>query len=127
MLISMNPLKILRALFTSASRLTPAECMDRLRSGRALLVDVRERREWSQGVAKDAALLPLSDLAGARTRWVPFLAGVAGREILLYCAAGGRSGIAARILASEGFPAANTGGMDDWVAAGWPVIVPEIG
>jgi rhodanese-related sulfurtransferase len=53
--------------------------------------------------------------------WNKFLADVAGREILLYCAVGGRAGIAARILSAEGFRAASTGGLKDWIAAGWPV------
>ena len=47
-----------------------------------------------------------------------------GREILLYCASGGRSGMAARMLVAEGVRAANTGGLADWLDAGWPVVKP---
>jgi len=39
-------------------------------------------------------------------------------------ATGGRSGMAARILVSEGVRAANTGGLADWLDAGWPVVKP---
>ena len=95
-----------------------------MRSKEALLVDVREPGEWASGVAKSARLLPLSDLTGKGSEWGPFLAGSTGREILLYCAAGGRAGLAARILASEGFRAHNTGGPKDWIASGWPVAKP---
>jgi rhodanese-related sulfurtransferase len=98
--------------------------MDRVRSGDALLVDVREPGEWTQGVAENAVLLPLTDLTGGRTHWKQFLADATGREVFLYCAAGGRSGIAARILAHEGFRAANTGALNDWAAAGWPIVEP---
>ena len=109
-----------KALFTSAPRFAPADCANRVRNGEALLVDVREPGEWTAGVAQSARLLPLSDLTGARAQWKPFLADANGREILLYCASGGRSGMAARLLVAEGFRAANTGGLADWLDSGWP-------
>jgi rhodanese-related sulfurtransferase len=113
-----------KAMFTSAPRLTPADCAPRVRDGEAFLVDVREPGEWAAGVAHSAKLLPLSDLTGVRAQWKPFLADAAGREVLLYCASGSRSGLAARILVSEGVRAANTGGLADWLDAGWPVAKP---
>jgi rhodanese-related sulfurtransferase len=120
----MNPLKMLKSLFTSAPSSTPRECADRVRAGEALLVDVREPGEWAAGVAEGAVLLSFSDLTGRRTQWQTFLAKSAGRELLVYCASGGRSAIAARVLAAEGFRTANTGGLSDWAAAGWPVVKP---
>ncbi len=121
----MNLFKMLKSLLTSAPRSTPRDCADRVRTGEALLVDVREPGEWSSGVAERAVLLSLTDLTGGRTQWKTFLADNAGRELLLYCASGGRSGMAARILAAEGFRTANTGGLGDWIAAGWPVVKPN--
>ena len=106
-------------------RVQPAEAAQLVRDKKAVLVDVREPAEWSGGVAKDAALLPLSDLVGARSRWKPFLAGVGEREIILYCLSGSRSGRAARMLSSEGFKTANAGGIDDWQAAGLPMGKPR--
>jgi len=120
----MNPLRFFKAMFTSVPRFTPSECSARVRSGAALLIDVREPKEWAAGVAKDAALLPLSDLNGPRALWKPFLAKATGRELLVYCAAGGRSAIAAKLLAAEGHNAANAGGFPEWASAGWPVITP---
>jgi rhodanese-related sulfurtransferase len=117
----MSLLTNLKALFTPAPRATPAECVARLHAGKALLVDVREPGEWAGGVARSAALLPLSDLTGPRAQWKKFLTDVADRELLLYCASGARSGMAARLLTTEGFRAANAGGLADWVAAGWPI------
>jgi rhodanese-related sulfurtransferase len=117
----MNILKMLKSLFTSAPRLAPAECARRVRAGEALLVDVREASEWSGGIAQSATLLAFSDLTGSRSQWKKFLAEVAGREVLLYCASGARSGLAAKILVAEGVRAANTGGLSDWLDAGWPV------
>lgn len=121
----MNLFKLLKSMFTPAPCLSPAECAPRVRSGAALLIDVREPGEWSGGVAQSAQLLPLSDLTGARTKWKEFLAEAAGREVLLYCASGGRSGLAARILVAEGVRAANTGGLADWLDTGWPAAKPR--
>ncbi|MEI6464448.1 MAG: rhodanese-like domain-containing protein [Verrucomicrobiota bacterium] len=118
----MNYLKMAKALFTSAPSLPPGDCFERIRSGAAVLIDVREPDEWASGVAEHAVRLALSDLSDARKDWKPFLAANAQRELLVYCAAGGRSAIAARLLVQEGFRAANTGGLRDWVAAGWPVV-----
>ena len=120
----MNPFKMLKSLFTSVPRLAPRECGPRVRGGEALLIDVREPGEWTSGIAQHAVMLSFSDLTGGRAQWKPFLADQAGKELLLYCASGGRSGMAARILAGEGFRTANTGGLGDWIAAGWPVVKP---
>ena len=121
----MNPLRFFKALFTSAPRLHPRECAERVRGGDALLIDVREPREWEGGVVEGALLLPLTDLTGARKRWAPFLVTAKDRELLFYCAAGGRSAIAARVLTAEGCRAANTGSLSDWAAAGWPIVTPK--
>ena len=118
----MNPLKMLRALFHRAPRVAPLDGAARVRSGAAILIDVREPREWANGVAEHAVLLSLDDLTGARNRWRPFLAQAGRRELLLYCKSGGRSAIAARLLVSEGFRAANAGGLAEWTHAGWPVV-----
>ncbi len=120
----MNPFKMIKAMFTSTPRATPADAAARVRAKEALLVDVRESGEWTSGVAEHAVLLPLSDLSGARARWKPFLAAHDGRELLCYCAAGGRSAIAARLLAAEGIRTANAGSLAEWASAGWPVVPP---
>jgi rhodanese-related sulfurtransferase len=121
----MNLFKMLKALFTSAPRLAPLECAPRVRAGEAILIDVREPGEWSSGVAERAVLLSLTDLTGGRSQWKPFLTANSGKELLLYCASGGRSGMAARILTAEGFRTANTGGLGEWIDAGWPVVKPN--
>ena len=120
----MNLFKFFKAMIASVPRYTPAECSARVSSGTALLIDVREPKEWTTGVAQGAALLPMSDLNGSRALWKPFLEKAAGRELLTYCAVGGRAGIVAKLLASEGFNVANAGGFPEWAAAGWPVVPP---
>ena len=93
-------------------------------AGTAVIIDVREPAEWSAGVAAPAVLLPLSDLRGARREWGPFLAAHRGRRLFLYCAAGGRSGVAAGLLRREGWATENLGSYARWQAAGLPVRRP---
>ncbi len=88
---------------------------------------MREPAEWRGGVAAEAALLPLSDLTGAREHWRSFLEVAGSRMLLPYCASGGRSAIAARLLSGQGFRAANAGGFAEWKHAGWPVVEPGAG
>lgn len=114
--------RLFRSLFTRVPRARPAECAARVRSGEALLVDVREPGEWKGGVADQAVLLSLSDLYGARTHWQSFLARSRGRELILYCKAGGRSALAAKLLAAEGFNAADGGSLAAWKRSGWPIV-----
>jgi rhodanese-related sulfurtransferase len=93
-----------------------------LHAGTAVLIDVREPSEWATtGVAKDAARLPLSDLRGARREWRRVLEQNKDKRLLLYCASGTRSGMAARQLVSEGWDAVNAGSLRDWDKAGWPI------
>ncbi len=123
----MNFFKLMKAMFQAAPRRNPVECFAAIRSGKALLVDVREEKEWAQGIADSARRLALSDLTGARAQWNAFLPTVKDREVLVYCAAGGRSAIAAKILCGEGFKAVNVGALHEWESAGWKVAPPPAG
>ena len=105
-------------------RIEPGEAADRVAKGLAVLIDVREPDEWKDGVAQPAHLLALSDLTGPRRQWKPFLEQHKGRELILYCRAGGRAGQAAATLAKEGHRVANLGGFNSWVAAKLPVRQP---
>ncbi len=112
----------------AASRLVGAEFMDpaeaarRVESGQAVLIDVREPAEWeATGAAAPAVLLPLSDLREERTLWKSFLEENRGKELILYCRSGNRSGIAAEILAKENHAVANAGAFQHWESAGLPV------
>lgn len=106
-----------------AGEIIPAQdAADRVASGNAVLVDVREPAEWADsGVAEPAVLLSLSDLRGERTHWKTFLEQNKDKELILYCRSGNRSGIAASILEKEGYKVANAGGFKHWVGAGLPV------
>jgi rhodanese-related sulfurtransferase len=104
--------------------ISPAEADARVKSGTALLIDVREPGEWSDGVAEPARLCSFSDLRGDRAQWKAVLEENKGKEFIVYCASGARSGIVAGMLRKEGINAVNAGGFGGWRSAGLPVRVP---
>lgn len=112
---------VARLLFVSRRGLPLPRAMEAVKSGEAVLVDVREPGEWRDGTARDAARLPFSDLRGSRGTWKTFLARNRGRKLLLYCGSGMRSGMAAATLRREGYDAVNVGTFHAWTRAGWPV------
>ncbi|MDP2136290.1 MAG: rhodanese-like domain-containing protein [Candidatus Didemnitutus sp.] len=106
---------IIRTLILARPGISAEQARAVLNSGAAVLVDVREAGEWAGGTARHAALLPLSDLRGERTQWRAFLAKHKGKQLLLYCRSGSRSGMAAAQLRREGFNAVNAGSAGIWV------------
>lgn len=104
-----------------APKVSPADAAKLVAEGKAVLVDCREPTEWQEtGVAAPAVLLPKSDFDGAQQQWKEFLAKNAGKQILVYCRSGRRSGLVAAALAEKGVKAANVGGFQDWASAGLP-------
>jgi rhodanese-related sulfurtransferase len=81
------------------------------------LVDVRSAGEWASGHAPNAVHIPLGELSG-RQREIP-----ATQPVVVVCASGNRSAVAATTLARQGFkPVYNfSGGMSAWQGAGLPV------
>lgn len=104
------------------AKISSVEAARRVASGQAILIDVREPDEWAEsGVAEPAMLLPMSDFNGEQKLWKPFLAQNAGKELVLYCRSGNRSGKVAAKLAAQGKRVANAGAFRDWEEAGLPV------
>lgn len=109
-------------LWHARPQVQPDELKSALQAGRAVLIDVREPSEWlATGTAKDAALLPLSDLRGERRQWNPFLQKNRGKSLFLYCQSGTRSASAAALLRTEGLDARNAGSLAALDRAGWPL------
>jgi len=83
----------------------------------ALLLDVREVGEWSEGHAPGAVHVPMGQLAG-RIDEVP-----TDRTVVCVCRVGGRSMAVANDLAVAGYDVHNLeGGMLAWELAGLPVV-----
>ena len=69
-----------------------------------VLLDVRGRDEFARGHLEGAVNIPVDEL-----EWSLHLL-PAGRRIIVYCAYGGHSMMAARYLDSRGYPVTNANG-----------------
>jgi len=96
---------------------TASQRLDGADEPRPLLIDVRERDEFTALRVEGAVLLPLSSFADTYEQ-LP-----RDRPLLMMCAAGKRSLAAADHLTRHGFPDVTnvTGGIIAWRAAGLPV------
>ena len=112
--------------FRSALAAPPSvtEVSAQVAEGKMLLVDVREVAEArASGVAQGAKLIPLSLLPLKCDPRQPGCELPQGLPVAVYCASGGRSGMAADALARLGYgPVVNLGGLRDWAAGGGAVV-----
>jgi rhodanese-related sulfurtransferase len=93
-------------------------------SGAVTVIDVRETSEvQSTGLAAGALHIPLAMLAiKANPKSPDYDSRIAAdKPIAVYCAVGGRAGMAASTLGNLGYDAMNIGGLGDWTAAGGPI------
>lgn len=122
LLITLALASVTTACAAEAPKLTAQEAAKLVADGKAVLVDVREAPEWKNtGVAAPAQLLSKSDFDGDQKLWKPFLEKNRDKQILVYCASGGRSGAIAEALTAQGVKAGNVGRLRDWTGAGLPV------
>jgi rhodanese-related sulfurtransferase/glyoxylase-like metal-dependent hydrolase (beta-lactamase superfamily II) len=106
-------------LMTGTERLGPVEAAAALASpAPPVVLDVRARREWENGHLKGSVNIPLNRLI-ERANEVP-----PDRPVLVHCAGGYRSSIAASLLQKLGrFRLTElAGGVTAWDAAGLPVV-----
>ena len=78
---------------------TSKEAAELIRNITPLVLDVRSPGEYSRGHLKDSVLIPLQQLQ-ARSQEIT---GYRNRDVLIYCATGNRSTVAAKILIDNGF------------------------
>ncbi|MBF6024799.1 molybdopterin-synthase adenylyltransferase MoeB [Lysobacter niastensis] len=104
-------------------RITPAEALERLRAG-AALVDVRESHERVTGFATGALGIARADLEADPRSALPDVEA----PVLLICQSGGRSLKAAEALVQAGYRrvASVEGGTTRWIAEGLPLTRPDI-
>jgi len=120
-LIALSAVFLGWTLWRARPEIKPDALRAALQAGTAVLVDVRESAEWTGGTAKQAVLLPLSDLRGPRQQWAAFLEKNRNKQLFLYCQSGARSSMTAALLRREGFAARNAGSLAALDRAGWPV------
>ncbi|AOV17750.1 sulfurtransferase [Acidihalobacter aeolianus] len=93
-----------------------------------LILDVRESSEHEQGHIEGAHLVPRGIIEAAADPAFPnhdeILVAARNRPIVTYCAAGGRSAMAAAVLQMMGFGEVYSlaGGFGGWTQAGKPVV-----
>jgi molybdopterin/thiamine biosynthesis adenylyltransferase/rhodanese-related sulfurtransferase len=98
------------------TEVTPAALEERLASASPVVVDVREMEEFEQGAIPGSRFLPRGVLEGSIAQFVPDQS----TEIVLVCAVGNRSALAARSLEEMGYRrvASLAGGFARWKAEG---------
>ena len=108
-------------LTATIDRVSPALAAEQLASGEPLAVDVRAPREREEKFVAGSVNIPLNHLA-ERLKDLP-----QDRPLLLYCAGGYRSSIAASLLQRQGFTqvAEIAGGLAAWETAHLPVAAPR--
>jgi rhodanese-related sulfurtransferase len=96
-------------LWWKRSDISSAEAHQLVKEG-AQLIDVRSPGEYAAGHVEGARNIPVGEIA-ARSGEL----GATDRPIILYCASGTRSAMAASKLRSAGFSRVyNLGGMSNW-------------
>jgi hydroxyacylglutathione hydrolase len=105
-------------VIVSTDRLSPQTAADRISSANPpLMIDVRTPRERAEKSIKGTTHQPLNTLRGA----LPDIA--RDRAVIVFCAGGYRSSMAASLLQREGFANVSelAGGIAAWEAAGLPL------
>ena len=106
----------------------PSVALGLRNSGKAILIDVRERDEIKDGLVSEARWVPLSGLkedSASINKKIELLD--KNQELLIYCRSGKRAVKAAIILQKRGFKVRNLGGFLDLKAAGFPAVIPNSG
>jgi glyoxylase-like metal-dependent hydrolase (beta-lactamase superfamily II)/rhodanese-related sulfurtransferase len=107
-------------LTAATDRISAPLAAERLAHGAALAVDVRGPGERAQKFVAGSVSIPLNHLAD-RSHELP-----RDRPLLVYCAGGYRSSIAASLLQRQGFTQVSeiAGGLAAWEAAKLPIAPP---
>ncbi|HEU5437731.1 MAG TPA: rhodanese-like domain-containing protein, partial [Ktedonobacterales bacterium] len=115
---------MLRRARTEVAEQSAAEVAARLQDGAdVVLVDVREQHEWNEGHLPGALHVPRGYLELQIEEAVP----ERDRPVVLYCAGGVRSLLAAETLRQMGYrePISMSGGYTAWKNASLPTVVPR--
>ena len=99
-------------LFTRIESVDAGDALAQVRSGAAVLLDVREQAEWNHDHVDGTLHIPLSRLK-RRLAELP-----RDTTVITACRSGHRSAIAARMLTRTGYHAVNLrGGLGTWKRA----------
>ena len=116
--------EVIRQIKQQVEEVDPAEVSEHLGNG-IVLVDVRESEEWDRGHIPGAVHVPRGYLESR----IDGAVGDRDRRVVLYCASGQRSALAAHTLTELlGYTnvASMTGGITLWKDRGYKVDVPKV-
>jgi rhodanese-related sulfurtransferase len=103
-------------LFTRTNGVDASSVAERLANRSVLVIDVRQPAEWRKGHIRGSLNLPLTQL-GSRLHKLPN-----DKTVVVVCASGHRSAVAARTVQRAGYQVENLkGGMGAWARAGLPL------
>ena len=100
------------------TEISPQDTAAKLRSGDAVIVDVRDKDEWDEGHIPDATHISRGTIELDIEEKVPDQ----NAMIICHCGGGGRSALAAETLQKMGYKNVRSmaGGLRAWKAAGLP-------
>jgi sulfur-carrier protein adenylyltransferase/sulfurtransferase len=116
--------RMLRQARSDIEQWSVAEATRRSEGEQVAVVDVREKLEWNDGHIPGAIHVPRGYLELQIEEAVPDKS----QPVLLYCAGGVRSLLAAETLRAMGYqhPISMAGGYTAWSQAGLPTVVPRV-
>lgn len=105
----------------SLDSITPELALSMQTASKAIIMDVREPSEVSQGKIKGALTIPMSVMNDDRPNWDKSI-GLLKKDqtVVVYCRSGRRSTIVGEELLKKGFKVLNLGGFDSWKSKGLP-------
>jgi len=114
--------ELIRRVKTEVREVSPQQARE-MAGGGATIVDVRETEEWVQGHIPGAVFIPRGYLEQRIEEKVPDKS----HPVVLHCAGGTRSALAARTLQELGYTQVSSmaGGFGKWKESGLPIEVPR--
>ncbi len=101
------------------NKVSAAEAAELIKNNSPLIMDVRTQFEYDSGHIKGANLLPINVFAENISKFEDYR----DKDILLYCASGHRSRLAAKMLVREGYSKVHnlSWGIGSWIRKGFPL------
>ena len=105
---------------TGSKSLSPAQAVALINRKGAVVVDLREKKEFETGHIVDSVNIPLAKLDQRITE----LGKHKEKPVILVCTLGQQSGQAGQKLQADGFGEVNrlAGGISEWKAQGLPLV-----
>ena len=121
--------QMLEAANAAVPRITPAQAREMIAKGNTLVVDVRDPPEVQQsGKVAGAVNVSRGMLEFRADPESPYYDKnfAKSKSVIIYCASGGRSALAGKVLKDMGYEqVSNLGAFKDWAEAGGAVDKPS--